>query len=131
MSRRCEKMRLLKTHSHTSERPGNEADKERQEKGKERTPISKGQGKRRRSPARGDRARCVNGNAKNQSSATTLARGGEAKFDRRKRENKSHTVLCHSRSSHNTQIASGSERGGIGRTKNKISHAKPIVVYYN
>ena len=35
-------MRLLKTHSHTSERRGYKADKKRQEKGKERRHIRKG-----------------------------------------------------------------------------------------
>ena len=42
------KMRLPETHSHTSERRDYEADEERQEKGKERRPIRKGQEKRQR-----------------------------------------------------------------------------------
>ena len=42
------KMWLLKTHSHTSEQRSYEPDKGRQEKGKERRPIRKGQEERQR-----------------------------------------------------------------------------------
>ena len=42
------KMRLLETHSHTSELRDYEADMERQAKGKETRPIRKGQEKRQR-----------------------------------------------------------------------------------
>ena len=38
------KMQLHKTHSHTSERRGCEADKKRNKKGQDRKPIRKGQG---------------------------------------------------------------------------------------
>ena len=56
-------------------------------------PIRKGQEERQRKPPLphlqgGVERECVDGNAKNRSSATTLARGGEAKLDRRKREHK-------------------------------------------
>ena len=44
------KMRLLKTHSHTSERRDYEADKERQEKRERKRPIDKGKETRERKP---------------------------------------------------------------------------------
>ena len=46
---------------------------------------------------------------------------GEAKRNEiaEKESTRSHTVLCHSRSSENAQITLGSERGGIGTTKKK------------
>ena len=50
----------------------------------------------------------------------TLARGGEAKFYHRKREDKSH-----SQSRQNIQIAPGSERTGIGRKKKKSLPTAP------
>ena len=77
------KMRLLKTHTHTSGRRGYEADKERQEKRErelKKTPpyhLKVGAGRE-----------CVDGKAGNRSSATTLARGGEAKLYHRLKENK-------------------------------------------
>ena len=78
-------MLLLKTHSHTSERLGYEAEKERQVK-RER----KGAYPKRRENVNGNhrhvtwkggaRRKRVDGRAKTQSSATTAARGGEAKL---------------------------------------------------
>ena len=62
----------------------------------------------------------VDGRAKNRSSATTAARGGEAKLYHRKGEKENHTVLCHNRSGRNTQNAPGPVGGRwIGRTKKK------------
>ena len=43
--------------------------------------------------------------------------GARRSYPTEKDQIKSHTVLCHSRSSQNNQIAPGSERAGIGRTK--------------
>ena len=84
---------------HTSEWRDYEADKERQEKGKEKRPICKVQEKMSKkttatSSERGAGQGCVDGKAQNRRNATTLARGGEAKLYHKKRENeKSHSPL--------------------------------------
>ena len=116
-------MRLPKTHYNTSERRDDEADKERQKKGKERRPIRKGQEKRQGKPPpyhlkRGAEQKRVVGKAKTEA-ATTLASGGEAKYTTEKEKTKSHTVLRHSRSGRSTQIAPGPDGEWIGRTKKK------------
>ena len=78
-------MRLLKTHSHTSERRGYEADKERQVKRERKGPIRNGVKTLMKTTAMstgGGRAgrKRVDGKAKTQSSVTTAASGGEAKL---------------------------------------------------
>ena len=83
---------------------------------KERRPIRQGQERYPRNPPRyhlqrGAGRECVDETAKNRSSATTLARGSEAKLDRRKKRTQEVTVLCHSQSSQNTQIALGYRAG--------------------
>ena len=119
------KIRLLKTHSYTSERRDCEADKERQKNGEKRRPIRKEQEKRERKPPPyhlkgGAGLEHFDGKAENRSSATTLSRGAKRKYTTEKEKTKSHTVPCHSRSSQNTQIAPGSERGGsAGRERKK------------
>ena len=74
-------MRLLKTHCHTPERRGYEADQQHQEKKEIRRPIRKGQknvkeNHRHITPKGGALGEFVQGKAKNRSSATTSARGG-------------------------------------------------------
>ena len=124
------KMRLLKTHSHTSERRGYEADKKRQEK-REKGGLSVGDRKNgnenhcRITCKGGGRGEAVSTETRRpqvapRSSATTLTKGGAAKIISPKKENtKSHAVLYHSRSSQILQIAPGSGQGGNSRTKKK------------
>ena len=83
-------MWLLKTHSHTSERRCHETDKERQVKRERKAAYpkrSKNANENHRhvtwSVGGGKR---IDGKAKTQSSATTAARGGEAKLYDRKRD---------------------------------------------
>ena len=77
-------MRLLKTHSHNSERRGYEAEKERQAKiGKKGSLSVKGGKDVKENHCRitwkgGCGAKTCQGKAKNRSSATTAARGDDA-----------------------------------------------------
>ena len=84
-------MRLLKTHSHTSEWLGYEAEKERQVKRERKGAYPKQRenvhGNHRHVTWKGGAGRKrVDGEAKTQSTATTAARGGEAKLYHRKGE---------------------------------------------
>ena len=83
-------MRLPKTHSHTYERLGYEAEKERQVKKERKGPIrnrGKFQWKHRHDTWRGGAGRNrVDGKAKTQSSATAAARGSKARLYHRKGE---------------------------------------------
>ena len=78
-------MRLLKSHSHTSERLGYEAENERQVKREKRGAYPKRRenvnGNHRHVTWKGGAGRKrVDGKAKTQSSVTTAASGGEAKL---------------------------------------------------
>ena len=65
---------------------------------------------------------CVDGNAKKRSSAASLAKRCEAQLYRRKKRAQEVTQSCVTVGVANIpHIASGSDRGGIGRTKNKIT----------
>ena len=111
------KMRLLNTHSYTSERRGYEADNERQvrrERNKAYTKRRKNVNENHRATwpgRRGTGRKHVDGQSKTPSRATTAARGGEAKLYQRKRE-KNHIVLCRSRRGKITHNAAGPEGGG-------------------
>ena len=59
--------------------------------------------------------------SENPKQCHNLSEGGEAKLYHREEKTWNHTVLCHSRSSQNTQIAPGPEEEGIDSTKNKTT----------
>ena len=87
------KMRLLKTHPHTSERQGYEADKARQQKREAKEAYPQGTRKTSTtkttaiSPARGCGTRMCRRNAKNRSSATTnRSEGGRTEIRSPKKE---------------------------------------------
>ena len=92
------KIRLLKTHSYTSERRDCEADKERQKNGEKRRPIRKEQEKRERKPPPyhlkgGAGLEHFDGKAENRSSATTLSRATKRNYTTEKRNKKSHSPV--------------------------------------
>ena len=119
------KMRLLKTPLNSE---ATNAEKKRQENGKERRPSRKGQGKRHRKPppyhqqAGGDGAemsRRKRETPKYRYTAPTEGRRGEIRSSK-KRTPKSHTaVLCHSRSKPDCPDPPSSKRWGVATTKNK------------
>jgi len=80
------KIRLRKTHSHTSNRRGDKAEKERQDKGQERRPILKGRENCQRKPPpchqQGGAGRaCTDQNNNKRATATYQGREGGAKMD--------------------------------------------------
>ena len=121
------KIRLRKTHSHTSNRRGDKAEKERQDKGQERRPILKGRENCQRKPPpchqQGGRGEHVpTKTITNVPPPHTKGERAGRKWTSTDRTQKI-TVLCHSTSILLTQIAPGSERVeiGVNRMKNKKS----------
>ena len=115
------KMWLLQTHSPTSKRRGYEAEKERQEKGKERRHIRKGREKTSTQPppyrhqgeaGAGAGRECIDGNPENRATAEFPVRGEGGTLRRKVEHKTSHSPVPQSEYSQNTQIAPGSTRGG-------------------
>ena len=92
------KMRLLKIHTHTCERRGYEAEKERQVKVKEKRPIRTGQKKRQGKPPpyhwRGGRVENVSTGKRNTEVAPQPQRGGARRHYTTEKEKKKHTQSC-------------------------------------
>ena len=130
----CRRCGSSKTHSHTSERLGYEAEKERQVKRQRKGAHPKRREKRQRKPPPGHLERGgagrkrVDGKAKTQRSATTAARGGEAKLYHQKGE-KSHSPVP--QSAWQNYLERPPPRGGrsAGRKRNK--HEKHIILCLN
>ena len=120
---------LLKIHSRISERRGYESDKKLNKKWKERRPIRQGQEKRQGKPPPyhlkgGGRGENVS-MEKRKTEVAPQPQRGRARQTTEKEKIRSHTALCHSRSSQIPSSPPAPSGWGIGGTKNGENTKNP------